>query len=79
MIALCRTPNIVSIDWLEKSASAGAPLPCDDFLILNNKELEKKYNFSMRRTREKLNARLEEGELLLDGFFRLRLSWSSWK
>lgn len=69
MIGLCRTPNIVSLDWLDKSAKAGKPLPSHNFLILNDKSAETKYRFSMRRTLEKVKINLESESWLLDGWY----------
>lgn len=68
MIALCRTANIVSLDWLVKSAAEGKPLDCADFLILDSKKVEKQYNFTMRRTLDNLTRRLDRGAHLLDGW-----------
>jgi hypothetical protein len=52
MIAMCRTPNIITLDWLIQSAEAQKPLECTRFRILNKKNyyrtMEQQYNFSMR-------------------------------
>lgn len=52
MICVCKTPNILSIDWLEQSAKEKCVLEPDDFLLLNDTEAENTYNFSMKATLE---------------------------
>ena len=52
MICVCKTPNILSIDWLEQSAKEQSALATDKFLLLNDTEAEKTYNFSMKATLE---------------------------
>jgi hypothetical protein len=68
MIALCRTSNIVSLDWLVKSAAEARALPCKDYLILDNEKVEQQYKFTMRHTLTNLTRRLEQGTYLLDGW-----------
>jgi hypothetical protein len=68
MIALCRTPNIVSLDWLKKSASRQEALPCDEFLVLDDREAEEQYKFSMRETLERIKSNVKNGSYLLDGW-----------
>jgi hypothetical protein len=65
MICVCITPNILSIDWLEQSAKEQCVLETDDFLLLNDKEAEKTYNFSMKATIENgKTARMASGGVL---------------
>ena len=65
MICVCRTPKILSIDWLEQSAKEQCVLETDDFLLLNDKEAEKTYNFSMKATIENgKTARMASGGVL---------------
>lgn len=52
MICICKTPNILSIDWLEQSAKEQCVVETNDFLMLNDTEAEKTYNFSMKATLE---------------------------
>jgi hypothetical protein len=66
MIAFCRTTNIVTLDWLKKSNKQGSWLPCDDFLILNDHEAERKYDFSMKETLQVLKENLESRRYILD-------------
>lgn len=50
MICICKTPNILSVEWLEKSSINQKLLDTDDFLLLDNESAEKAYNFSMRES-----------------------------
>lgn len=67
MIGICMTKNIVTKEWLLKSSKAGAPLPCDKFLVLHDTEAEKKYEFSMRQTLKRISNNLEKHASLLGG------------
>lgn len=67
MIAISRTPNIVSLEWLISSAKAGSALPCDDFLVLDDHVAEKKYDFSMSETLSRVKMFVERDRYLLDG------------
>ena len=50
MISLsCKTRNIVRLQWLIESHAANEILPCEAFLAVD-KEAEKKYSFSMKKT-----------------------------
>lgn len=50
MISLCTTSNILKIEWLVESAKAQQILDTDEFLLLDDVEAEKKYEFSMKET-----------------------------
>ena len=50
MICICKTSNILSTEWLEKSANEQKVLDAAPFLWVNDKEAESKYNFSMKDT-----------------------------
>lgn len=50
MICLCKTSQILGIEWLEQSAKEQRVLDTDDFLLIGDKEAEKRYNFSMKET-----------------------------
>jgi len=67
MIAINKTPNIVTLDWLTESAKTGKVLPCDDFLILDDKKAEEKYGFNMATTVDRIKCNLENKTPLLDG------------
>ena len=65
MICVCKTSQILNIDWLEQSAKEQRVLDTRDFLLLGDKEAEKRYNFSMKETLENgRKARLESGGVL---------------
>jgi hypothetical protein len=65
MICICKTSQILSIRWLEQSAKVQRVLDTEDFLLLNDKEAETTYNFSMIETLESgRKARLERGGVL---------------
>ena len=68
MIAFCRTTNIVSLDWLVKSAAKGIPLSSKGFVVRHTKA-ERQYNFSMKLTLAKLKERLENEDYLLKDWF----------
>ncbi len=64
MICICKTPNILSVEWLEKSSIKQQLLDTHDFLLLDNKAAEKTYNFSMRESiRNGILARKKGGLL----------------
>lgn len=67
MIAINKTANIVTKQWLVKSAQAGRALPCDKFLVLTDKEAENRYHFSMEETLQRVEASLKKGTPLLAG------------
>lgn len=67
MIAMNRTPNIVTLDWLVESAKAKKALPCDKFLILNDKEAENRYGFSMREALRRTRKNVREGSPVFGG------------
>lgn len=65
MICLCKTSNILDLKWLTASAKAKEPLNPNDYLLLNDKQAEKSYDFSMRETLQNGSAvRSERGGLL---------------
>jgi len=65
VICLCKTSNILSIEWLEQSAKQQRVLDTNDFLLLDDREAEKRYNFSMKDTLENgRKARLDSGGIL---------------
>jgi hypothetical protein len=65
MICICKTSRILSIQWLEQSAKEQRVLNVDDFLLLDDTEAEKIYNFSMKETLENgKKARLDSGGVL---------------
>jgi hypothetical protein len=68
MIALCRTTNIISLEWLKQSAKAKSWLPCDKFKILEDQEAERKYDFSIKETLDRLKDNLAAERYILDGW-----------
>ena len=69
MICICKTPNILSIDWLEQSAKEQCVLETNDFLLLNDTEAEKTYNFSMKSTLENGKLARTTSSGVLGGWF----------
>ena len=65
MICVCKTPNILNLDWLTKSSKAKEPLDAKDFLLLDDTSAEKTYDFNMKDTLENGEAvRSQRGGLL---------------
>jgi serine/threonine protein kinase len=65
MICICRVAQILSIEWLEQSSKLQCVLDTDDFLLLNDREAEKRYDFSMKTTlRNGILARKRRGGVL---------------
>jgi hypothetical protein len=72
MICLCKTFRILSIRWLEQSAKEQRVLNTDEYLLLDDREAEKAYNFSMKETLENGSmARLERGGVLGDWYVHI--------
>jgi hypothetical protein len=76
MIAICRTPNIVTLDWVIQSAKSQEALDCTKFLITNKKDaclaMEQQYNFSMSTTIDNIVRRCSSTNnpaLLFEGWF----------
>lgn len=67
MIGVCRTSNIVHMDWLTASAKNRSALPCRKFLLLNDAKAETAYGFKMRETLSNGNRMRQEGKTLLNG------------
>jgi hypothetical protein len=65
---MCRTPNILHVDWLVKSAAAGKALDTKKFLLLNQTKAEKRYNFNMAEALARGQELRSKGELLLTGY-----------
>lgn len=68
MIGICRTSKIVHMNWLIESAKAREALPCNDFLLLNDKEAEEKYDFKMRASLQRGDKLRRKNEFLLSGY-----------
>lgn len=60
------TENIVYDDWLNDSVEAGKFLPTRKYLILNDKEAEKKYGFTMKETLQRIQS--GGGTKILEGW-----------
>jgi hypothetical protein len=50
MIGLCKTSNVVNLDWLLESAKDKEALPSKKFLLVDDGEAEANYDFRMRKT-----------------------------
>ena len=50
MVCICRSPNIVTLKWLEQSAKEQRVLDTTPYLLVDDKEAEKRYCFSMKET-----------------------------
>jgi hypothetical protein len=68
LIGLCRTYNIVSLRWLQDSYQKGYAIPCDKYLVLNDRKAESSYDFSMQKTLERVKQRMNTGKYLLHGW-----------
>lgn len=65
MICICRVSQILSIEWLEQSSQQQCVLNTDEFLLFNDREAEKRYDFSMKTTlRNGIRARKRRGGVL---------------
>ncbi len=65
MICICRVAQILSIEWLEQSAKQQCILDTNEFLLLDDREAERRYNFSMKTTiRNGILARKRRGGVL---------------
>lgn len=65
MICLCKTSNILDLKWLTDSAKAKKALNPNDYFLLNDKQAEKSYDFTMSETLENgKSVRSERGGLL---------------
>lgn len=65
MVCISRTPHILDMGWLEASAKEQKILSTDKFLVLNDREAEERYRFSMKKTiASGLVARRERGGVL---------------
>ncbi len=65
MICICRVAKILSIEWLEQSSKERRILDTHYFLLLGDREAEKRYDFSMKETiRNGLLARKRRGGVL---------------
>lgn len=64
MICLCRTPNILQMDFLVKSFKCKRFAPTSQYLLLNDHRAEEQYSFSMKQTLREGNERRKEGGLL---------------
>ena len=68
MIGICRTSKVVHMNWLIQSAKAREALPCNDFLLLNDKEAEAKYDFKMRASLQRGDKLRSKNRFLLSGY-----------
>ena len=66
MISLCRTPNILYLDWLLLSYREKKLQDCSHHLVVNDHTSEKEYSFSMKHTLYAGKERRKDGGLLAD-------------
>lgn len=72
MICMCRTSNILTIDWLEESAKEQKVLDATPFLLLGDRgdrEAEKTYTFSMEETLKNGQSAREDRGGVLGGWY----------
>ena len=69
MICICCTSNILNMSWLIDSAKYRQPLDCGGYLLLNDNNAEKAYNFCMHDT-------LENGHRIRSRRGGLLVGWS---
>jgi hypothetical protein len=50
MVCICKSPNIIKLEWLEQSAKEQRVLDTAPYLLVGDKEAEKHYSFSMKET-----------------------------
>ena len=67
MIGICKTSNIVHMNWLLSSARKRKPLPSREFLLLNDVKAETAYGFKMLDTISNGTQMRQEGKSLLNG------------
>jgi len=67
MIGLCKTSNIVDLDWLIQSDKQRKVLPSTKFLI-KDKHAEAQYNFDLRTSLMRAGKMRCSGKTLLDGY-----------
>lgn len=68
MIGLCKTNNIVGIEWLIQSSKQRKALPSTSFQLLHDSRAEKQYNFEMRESLRRAGKMRSSGDSLLGGF-----------
>jgi hypothetical protein len=65
MIGLCRTSNIVDLEWLLQSAKDRKPLPSKKFLLVKDGVAETQYDFNMRETLVRAGKLRSNGKIVL--------------
>eukprot|EP00980_Cylindrotheca_fusiformis_P007831 scaffold1669_cov129-Cylindrotheca_fusiformis.AAC.42 len=68
MIGMCKTSNIVDLEWLLQSAKQRKVLPSKDFLLANDKQAETQYRFNMHTSLMRAGKIKCSGKTLLGGF-----------
>jgi hypothetical protein len=68
MIAFCRTPNIVTADWLIQSLKVGKALSCEQFLAINDEKAELQYQFTLSDTIGRIGSNIASQIYLLSGW-----------
>lgn len=68
MIGLCKTSNIVDVEWLIQSSKQHKALPSTNFQLLNDSQAEAQYKFEMRESLRRAGRMRSTGNSLLGGF-----------
>lgn len=68
MIGLCKTNNIVDVEWLIQSFNEREALPSTTFQLLHDLHAEAHYNFEMRESLRRAGRMRSAGESLLGGY-----------
>jgi hypothetical protein len=68
MIGLCKTNNIVDLEWLVQSAKQRKVLPSKDFLLVNDEKAETQYKFKMHTSLMRAGKMRCNGKTLFGGY-----------
>ena len=68
MIGLCKTNNIVDVDWLIQSFKHHKALPSTSFQLLQDSQAEAHYNFEMRESLRRAGRMRSSGVALLQNY-----------
>lgn len=68
MIGLCKTNNIVDLEWLVQSAKQRKVLSSKNFQLVNDKKAEAQYKFSMHSSLQRAGVMRASGQTLFGGY-----------
>ena len=68
LVCVCKTPNIVTMKWLEQCAKEQRILETTPYLLIGDEEVESRYDFSMKKTIQN-GIRIREKGGVLGGFY----------